>query len=469
MYARADFCSTQGILTFLYSGEIVLKDSTVELILLAADRCEVLSLVHICSKYLLDRMTWKNCLHFWSLADQVGCEKLARKARLIALKYFEELHQNHLLLDLDYHRFGRIIKSKKLRASNEHTVLDCLVGWLSKDLSARQHSAESLIRLVRLPRLSRMELENKVLKNPVLGHCLAISTLLEDVYRFQIMSEEEQRRHEQVWAKKRWCECGWLYAVGGSDGQHHLDSVERYEAVEDVWHPVAPMRTARRNCGVGVLNGQLYAVGGRNEHKQVMDNIERYDSKEDRWERVEHAMQTARYFLAVGVMRNKLYIVGGVDKRNSSLKSAESYDCESGLWTPVSSMSQPRYGCGAGVLDGKLYVVGGTMEKNGDYLETVERYDCESDVWETVAPMSTSRYCCGVAVMNGKLYAVGGVDKRYNKLSSVESYDPISGRWSAEPPMLTARYNCGVEVNELHCCADVRKIYDLFFMAGSCW
>ena len=29
------------------------------------------------------------------------------------------------------------------------------------------------------------------------------------------------------------------------------------------------MFVARRNCGVGVLNGQLYAVGGRNESKQV--------------------------------------------------------------------------------------------------------------------------------------------------------------------------------------------------------
>ena len=147
------------------------------------------------------------------------------------------------------------------------------------------------------------------------------------------MTEEDQRNYSEVWARKRWNECGWLYAVGGSDGLYHLDSVERYEAVEDVWYPVklafpavscylvfhlpfhllllalhvslfllllshcpqvAPMRTARRNCGVGVLNGHLYAVGGRNENKQVMDNIERYASKEDRWERVEHPMQTAR-------------------------------------------------------------------------------------------------------------------------------------------------------------------------------
>jgi len=435
----------QGVLTFLYSGEVALTDTSAELVLLAADFCEVLDLVTLCCNFLLSRIRWQNCLHYWSLAEQVVCEELRRKSRIVALKYFEELHQHAHLLHLDADRLSQIIKSKKLRSSNEKVVLEAVVAWLNLDLGARKHCAEGMLRLVRLPRLSEEEVRRLLERCSVLSDCVALQPLLDDVKRFQSMSEEEQRSYDQVWAKRRWCECGWLYAVGGSDGQHHLDSVERYEAVEDVWHPVAPMRTARRNCGVGVLHGQLYAVGGRNEHKQVMDNIERYDSKEDRWERVEHAMRTARYFLAVGVLQGRLYIVGGVDKRNSSLKSAECYDAATGTWTAVASMSQPRYGCGAGVLDGKLYVVGGTMEKNGDYLETVERYDCETDSWEVVAPMSTSRYCCGVAVMHGKLYAVGGVDERYNKLSSVESFDPSTGQWKKEPPMLTARYNCGVE------------------------
>jgi len=403
---------------------------------------QVLGLVQLCCDYLLERVSLHNCLHYWSLAEQVSCESLRRQARLCALKKFEELHQNGRLLELDSNRLGQIIKSKKLRAADEHVVLDAVTEWLKHDLPSRTQYSDGLLRLVRLPRLSDDRLRALSRELPM---CEKLNELMADVERFKAQNEEEQRRAtQQLWAKKRWCECGWLYAVGGSDGQRHLDSVERYEAGEDVWHPVAPMRTARRNCGVGVLNGQLYAVGGRNESKQVMDNIERYDSREDRWERVEHSMKTARYFLAVGVLKSRLYIVGGVDKRNTSLNSAESYDAETGRWTPVADMSQPRYGCGAGVLDGKLYVVGGTQEKNGDYLRTVERYDCDKDEWETVAPMSTSRYCCGVAVMNGRLYAVGGVDMRYNKLASVESFDPVTGTWRDEPPMLTARYNCGV-------------------------
>ena len=412
--------------------------------------------------------------------NQVGCTKLRKKSRLVALKFFEELHNSQQLLALDCTRLSQIIKSKKLRSADEQVVLEAVLAWLTHD-AARRPLAVDLLRLVRLPRLSEAKLD-QLKAHPALqdaSNATGLQTLLSDLQRYKGMTEAEQREHKaefsSLWTKKRWCECGWLYAVGGSDGQHHLDSVERYEAVEDVWHPVAPMRTARRNCGVGVLRSQLYAVGGRNEHKQVlrlvslckaaphatlwncrlcsaetwwcqvMDNIERYDSKEDRWERVDHPMRTARYFLAVGVMGDKLYVVGGVDKRNASLASAECYDSSTGRWTPVASMSQRRYGCGAGVLNGKLYVIGGTMEKNGDYLDTAERYDPVADLWEDVAPMSTSRYCCGVCVINGKLFAVGGVDKKYVKLASVESFDPVTGEWSQEPSMLTARYNCGVE------------------------
>ena len=56
----------QGVLTFLYSGELALSDSNAEPVLLAADRCEVLGLVNLCCNFLLDRISWHNCLHYYS-------------------------------------------------------------------------------------------------------------------------------------------------------------------------------------------------------------------------------------------------------------------------------------------------------------------------------------------------------------------------------------------------------------------
>ena len=55
---------------------------------------------------------------------------------------------------------------------------------------------------------------------------------------------------------------GRLYAVGGYDGASRqcLNVVECYDPEADTWTQVAEMSTRRSGAGVGVLDGQLYAV-----------------------------------------------------------------------------------------------------------------------------------------------------------------------------------------------------------------
>lgn len=40
-----------------------------------------------------------------------------------------------------------------------------------------------------------------------------------------------------------------LFAVGGFDGQHRLNSVECYDPEKDEWSDVAPMNTTRSGAG----------------------------------------------------------------------------------------------------------------------------------------------------------------------------------------------------------------------------
>jgi len=53
---------------------------------------------------------------------------------------------------------------------------------------------------------------------------------------------------------------GYLYAIGGSDGQTPWNLVERYDPKENRWSDVASMSTRRKHLGcavyrVGVFNG----------------------------------------------------------------------------------------------------------------------------------------------------------------------------------------------------------------------
>ena len=53
---------------------------------------------------------------------------------------------------------------------------------------------------------------------------------------------------------------GYLYAIGGFNGQTPLKTVERYSAVTGQWSRVADMNEQRYGVGVGVMNGECVCV-----------------------------------------------------------------------------------------------------------------------------------------------------------------------------------------------------------------
>lgn len=68
---------------------------------------------------------------------------------------------------------------------------------------------------------------------------------------------------------------GFLYAIGGSDGQTPLNTVERFDPRSNKWTIVAPMSTRRKHLGCAVFNNFIYAVGGRDDCMEL-SSAERY-------------------------------------------------------------------------------------------------------------------------------------------------------------------------------------------------
>ena len=93
----------------------------------------------------------------------------------------------------------------------------------------------------------------------------------------------------------------------------------------DAWEAVAPIAVERNLAGVAVLDGKLYAVGGRNDDEDALSSVERYDPATNAWEAVA-PLAAARGFLDVAVLDGKLYAVGGYNDDDGSLSSVERYD-----------------------------------------------------------------------------------------------------------------------------------------------
>ena len=76
-----------------------------------------------------------------------------------------------------------------------------------------------------------------------------------------------------------------------------LSSVERHDAAANAWEEVAPMAVSRAAVGVAVLDGRLYAVGGKNEDEEdegvIRNTVEIFDPATNAWGEVS-PMATAR-------------------------------------------------------------------------------------------------------------------------------------------------------------------------------
>jgi len=103
---------------------------------------------------------------------------------------------------------------------------------------------------------------------------------------------------------------GMLYAVGGRSNSTGsvLNSVEKYDQMNDKWTVVKEMGTKRYGAGVAVMEGMLYAMGGSGPLSQwttvvgALNSIERYDANKNQWSQVSASLKSKRDWLSVAFL-----------------------------------------------------------------------------------------------------------------------------------------------------------------------
>jgi N-acetylneuraminic acid mutarotase len=138
-----------------------------------------------------------------------------------------------------------------------------------------------------------------------------------------------------------------------------------YNPVTDAWTEKAPMPTARHHLASAVLDGKIYAIGGRT--------------------------------LGNGVNPP------GVDVAESNFDKNEMYNPITDKWTVKQPMQDKRSGFPAAVLDGQIYVFGGQPAAHG-----VIEIDPSSDSWTYIAPLPSARMGLEAVGLNKKIYTIGG-------------------------------------------------------------
>ena len=227
------------------------------------------------------------------------------------------------------------------------------------------------------------------------------------------------------------------------------------------WTRKADMPTARSCFSTGVVDGKIFAIGGRlqlewEEYGDLsLSTVEMYDLETDTWER-RADMPTARAAVSVSVVDGKIYAIGGAEKKKyqvprgfgvevKELSTVEMYDPATDTWTQKADMPTPRE-TSTCVVDGKIYAIGGAAstnyKKNKPWrLATVEVYDPATDTWAKVRDMNHARAYAALSVVNGEIYAMGGTGWPWIQgqpgpyLSSVEVFNPKTNQWQEKMGM----------------------------------
>ena len=236
---------------------------------------------------------------------------------------------------------------------------------------------------------------------------------------------------------------GQIYAIGGAEVKRgpggattgkHLPAMEVYDPVTDTWIQKAdiPVRGRSSTC---VMDGKIYIIGG-----SAANIVDVYDPATDTWAKAK-SMNHARSGAAVSVVNGKIYAMGGrgwpriPNHPGPFLSSAEVFDPKTDQWTEIIEMPTAKTGHTASVINGKIYVIGGFFRGNGPfmYLSTVEIYDPETDRWTQGQDMPFGRWAHKAEVVNGNIYIFGGNSAHIRPLTTVEAYVTGEASQSVDP------------------------------------
>ena len=214
-----------------------------------------------------------------------------------------------------------------------------------------------------------------------------------------------------------------------------LASVEVYSPATNTWAPAAPMRTARCEQTVTLLqDGRVLVVAGV-DNLGVIASAELYDPATDTWSPA-GSISVARYRHTATLLPNgKVLVAGGYNGAN--LTTVDLYDPATNMWSVAASMGTPRRDHTATLLpNGKVFVTGSCCSS-----ASTELYDPATDTWSPTASMSIPRNASIASLLASGKVLVGGTYLP-SPSGSTELYDPATNTWSPAASMIGQRaYN----------------------------
>lgn len=183
---------------------------------------------------------------------------------------------------------------------------------------------------------------------------------------------------------------------------------------EDAWTPGPdmPLGTERGASGVASDGSTIWIAGGfREAAPSALFSRFAVAGTAGTWTGLDD-LPAARDHLGAGVIDGVVYAAGG---RAGLIEShvPELLAWDGDAWSALAPMPTSRGGAAAAVKDGRLYVFGGEGNPGhaSGVFDAAERFDPDSGAWTELAPMGVPRHGTGAATVGDCVWVPGGADE----------------------------------------------------------
>ncbi|XP_054542129.1 kelch-like protein 32 isoform X4 [Pan paniscus] len=404
-------------LEFAYTGQILLEPGVIQDVLAAGSHLQLLELLNLCSHYLIqevlksDRLTSLSEEQIWQLAVrwlEHNCH----------YQYMDEL--------LQYIRFGLMDVDTLHTVALSHPLVQASETATALVNEALEYHQSIYAQPVWQTRRTKPRFQSDTLY--IIGGKKREVCKVKELRYFNPVDQE----NALIAAIANWSELapmpvgrshhcvavmGDFLFVAGGEVEHAsgrtcaVRTACRYDPRSNSWAEIAPMKNCREHFVLGAMEEYLYAVGGRNELRQVLPTVERYCPKKNKWTFVQsfdRSLSCHAGYVADGL----LWISGGVTNTAQYQNRLMVYEPNQNKWISRSPMLQRRVYHSMAAVQRKLYVLGGNdLDYNNDRIlvRHIDSYNIDTDQWTRCNfNLLTGQNESGVAVHNGRIYLVGG-------------------------------------------------------------
>ncbi|XP_045143799.1 kelch-like protein 33 isoform X2 [Echinops telfairi] len=325
----------QLLVSFAYTGIVRARWPGLLRAAQAALQYQSAACLALCQKALAQRLSPARCLALFPLAEAPGLEKLWSKARHYLLSHLPAVALCPAFPSLPAACLAELLDSDELHVQEELEAFAAARCWLAANPETPESEARALLRCVRFGRMSTRELRR--VRAAGLPPFLPPDLLHQLMVEAEVPGQERRREPDRAlvviggdelradmavrqpsagvwWARAFRCGMGlvrtveWgrlpalpapgrfrhgaaslsgseLYVCGGQDFYSHsntLASMLRWDPSREDWEEKAPLCQARSFFPLVVLDGQLYALGGR-DNGVALDSVETYNPELNVW------------------------------------------------------------------------------------------------------------------------------------------------------------------------------------------